>query len=134
MNKMIERKKSKKGFTLIELIVVLAILVVLAAIALPTFNGLIDESRQEVAHANARTVYTAAVAYLALHPDATSIGISEIGGYLGDEFGSTATTDITITGIGVSDGKVTGVNIKMPGNGKTGKYPTSYTYSAGSGS
>lgn len=37
--------KSKKGFTLIELIVVLAILAVIAAIAVPTAFGAIDKAK-----------------------------------------------------------------------------------------
>ena len=38
-------KKSKKGFTLIELIVVLAILAVVAAIAVPTAFGAIEKAK-----------------------------------------------------------------------------------------
>ncbi len=35
---------NKKGFTLIEMIVVIAIIAVLAAIAIPVYNGIIDEA------------------------------------------------------------------------------------------
>lgn len=55
----IAKKLNKKGFTLVELIVVIAILAVLAAIAIPTFNGLVKESRQKALLSDARTIATA---------------------------------------------------------------------------
>jgi prepilin-type N-terminal cleavage/methylation domain-containing protein len=41
----IMNKKKKKGFTLIELIVVIAILGVLAAVAIPRFSGFTDKAK-----------------------------------------------------------------------------------------
>ena len=40
------KKKKRKGFTLIELIVVIAILGILAAIAIPRFSGFTDKAKQ----------------------------------------------------------------------------------------
>ncbi|HBU12038.1 MAG TPA: hypothetical protein DEB31_04725, partial [Clostridiales bacterium] len=50
------------GFTLIELIIVIAILAILAAILVPSMIGYQREARTAVAQANARTVYSAAAA------------------------------------------------------------------------
>ena len=56
------REKSNKGFTLVELIVVLVILAVLAAILTPALLGYIDQARSKMYFANAKTCFDAAQA------------------------------------------------------------------------
>jgi type IV pilus assembly protein PilA len=53
-------KKSKKGFTLVEIIVVLVIIAILAAIAIPAMTGWIDKANEKTIMAEARTVLLAA--------------------------------------------------------------------------
>ena len=55
-------KKSKKGFTLIEMIIVIAIIAVLLLIMVPTMNGFVKTAQNEKDLANARSLYTAAKA------------------------------------------------------------------------
>lgn len=55
-------KKNNKGFTLVELIVVLVILAILAAILVPTLLGYIDKARSEKDFSTAQTVRVAAQA------------------------------------------------------------------------
>lgn len=52
--------KNKKGFTLVELIVVLVILVILAALLIPALTGYIDKANEEKVVATTRMVVMAA--------------------------------------------------------------------------
>ena len=52
-------KNNKKGFTLIELIVVVAILVALMLMLVPRLTGFTDEATKTANTANARAIYTA---------------------------------------------------------------------------
>lgn len=54
------RNRKKKGFTLIELIVVLVIMVILAAAAIPTIMGYVENSRKAAYLSNMRAIYVAA--------------------------------------------------------------------------
>lgn len=77
--------KKKKGFTLIELIIVIAILALLIAIAIPRYQRS-NLSAQATAHnANVRVIKNAAILYSMDHPDETTIDMSKIKPYLESE-------------------------------------------------
>lgn len=59
------RRKSNKGFTLAELLIVVAIIAVLVAISIPIFNNQLKRARFATNQANARAAYAAfAVQYM----------------------------------------------------------------------
>ncbi len=60
------KKNNNKGFTLAELLIVVAIIAVLTAIAIPVFTSQLERSREATDKSNIRAAYAEAVAdYLA---------------------------------------------------------------------
>lgn len=56
------KKMNKKGFTLAELLIVVAIIAVLVAISIPIFSAQLEKSREAVDLANIRAAYAEAAA------------------------------------------------------------------------
>ena len=57
---MLKKLTNKKGFTLMEMLIVVAIIAVLVAIAIPTFSGQIEKANQATDAANIRAAYAEA--------------------------------------------------------------------------
>lgn len=56
------KRKQNKGFTLAELLIVVAIIGVLVAISIPIFSKLVQKARLAANQANARAAYAAVAA------------------------------------------------------------------------
>ena len=56
------RKMNKKGFTIVELVIVIAVIAILSAVLIPTFSGVVDNSKKTAAVADAKAAYQQYVA------------------------------------------------------------------------
>jgi len=83
----LKKRRGEAGFTLVELLIVLAILAILVAVVLPNFTGLLGQSQTTAAEAERVIVQTAVDARMAAENMAATTAIT------------TATTDMT-TGAG----------------------------------
>lgn len=104
------KKLNKKGFTLAELLVVVAIIGVLVAISIPIFTSQLKKARLATNQANARAAYAAATTQYMLDYDDTTptAGVSYVYTVSTGKLGDVKTTAgiATITNTDISSWKV----------------------------
>ena len=111
MKDMIKRiREEREGFTLAELLIVVAIIAVLVAIAIPIFNSQLEKSRDAVTVSNIRTAYAEAqTAYLTEQSDTTN-------GVTYTKATSTADATVTVSGVKAmgTSGDLSGLDADLP--------------------
>jgi prepilin-type N-terminal cleavage/methylation domain-containing protein len=73
-----EAAMHKKGFTLVELMVVVAIIIILAAILVPRYLDVTDQAKASKCMANQRTVEGAAAVYMADHEGTPATAMTDL--------------------------------------------------------
>ena len=95
--KNVMKKLNKKGFTLAELLIVVAIIAVLVAISIPIFTKQLERARDAVTVSNIRAAYAMSQTAYLTQQDDTANGVT---------YDGTAGT-VTVTGV-VSKGTIDG--------------------------
>ena len=52
------RKNNRKGFTIVELVIVIAVIAILAGVLIPTFSGIVKKAKENAALQEAKNEYT----------------------------------------------------------------------------
>lgn len=95
MKKMMNRLNRREGFTLAELLIVVAIIAVLVAISIPIFTSQLERARQGTNQANIRAAYAQAQSCVLLQSDGSDAQVTFVSGF--DK--EAVTGDVSVSGV-----------------------------------
>ena len=128
-------KTKKKGFTIVELVIVIAVIGILSAVLIPTFSGLIDKANETALQEglrNAYTEYASNYTYSASTPtlysrDKVVFSIDEMTENEGI-YTISASTESSPVYIPTEDGKYTMLDSPISTSVYLGQFNSYYTY------
>ena len=94
------KKMNRKGFTIVELVIVIAVIAILAGVLIPTFSGIVEKAQKSAALQEARNAYTE------MYADDIADGVIDGKTLKNQNAAVTAESGLTIEGYG--KGKITG--------------------------
>lgn len=115
--RLLNLRKRNKGFTLVELLVVVLILAILMAVALPLYLSAVSDSQKKTCRANMQTIANAEQAYRVknnAHVYTTSLSTLVSGG---DLQGTPACPIVGTSAYTVSGDTTAGITISCPSHG-----------------
>ncbi len=65
------KKANKKGFTIVELVIVIAVIAILAAVLIPTFSNVVEKANESKALQEVRSAYITTIADELATPETT---------------------------------------------------------------
>ena len=101
-----KKRNAKKGFTIVELVIVIAVIAILAAVLIPTFSNVVENAKKSAAFQeakNAWTEYLATIDYTQAEPEKDLVIVVD-GYYVTVESGKIATTAVK-GAVTVAEGK-----------------------------
>lgn len=102
-----KNRQNKKGFTLMELVVVIAILAVLGLMLYPQVTKYLDSAKKTTAVANARTAYTAALFESSTAKNFADVTTDIIKGYFTNTDTNLVINSVACTAVGTCTVEVT---------------------------
>ena len=109
-------KTKKKGFTIVELVIVIAVIAILAAVLIPTFAKVIENAEESTAMQACKSAYSE---YLSDHGEGKVKNMANVVLYYDSDKDGTAEYSFTCGSDGQFNGTADATTKTIPGSGTT---------------